>query len=149
MSYTVGKEEGKNKEWLISTASVRMLVEELEKPEYVCFDRIEFLVDKGIEEGTILTVEKDGEPVGVLGSLLAPNLYNPKIKTLTEIFWYVIPEYRSTRAPYLLIKAFDALAKEVADEATFSLLLSSNNIKIDNMEKMGFKMQEFGFRKEY
>jgi hypothetical protein len=74
-------------------------------------------------------------------------LFNPDIKTLAEIFWYVSPEHRQTRAGALLLLAFNKKAEEVADEATLSLL-SSSEIKIESLEKRGFLLSEFAFRKE-
>ncbi len=131
-------------EWVVDTASVRMLSEELERPELVNVDRIEELVTYGFESNTLFVAEMDGEPVGVLGGLLVPNMFNPEIITLAEIFWYVVPDHRKSRAGALLIKAFQKKAEELGVESTMSLLHSSD-INYKSLERLGFLPIEVGF----
>jgi len=111
--------------------------------------QINYLVDKGVSDGTCFVCAKDGIPVGVLGALIVPNLYNPEYITLAEAFWYVLPEYRETRAGAMLLKAFHDRASEIANEATMSLLIESSVIKIESLEKRGFMLKEFGFVKRF
>lgn len=133
--------------WYVEVAGVRMLTDELKHPEYINLNNMYALAAKAMEEGTTF-IAKDGDKcVGALGSILTSNLFNPDIKTLAEIFWYVLPEYRNTRAGAMLLIEFEKKAKEVADEATLSLLPSST-ISVDTLEKRGFALAEFGFRKQ-
>jgi hypothetical protein len=149
MSYTARIAEEKDSLWIEEVAAVNMLCEKLLRPELVNPQRIRELVHKGITEKTCFIAEKDGEPVGVLGAFLTSNLFNPDIKVLGEVFWYVLPEYRNTRAGILLFKLFDATAKEIADEATLSILIASSEINVDSLEKRGFKLNEFAFTRRY
>lgn len=137
-----------HRDWLITDACYKMLSEEVGRPELYCRPQIESLVDAAILTQTLIVAEKDGEPIGVIGGFLVPNIYNPNIKVLSELLWYVKEEYRKGRAGYLLLKAFDKLASEIADEATMSTLLHSE-VKIETLEKVGFKLKEFAFHKEY
>lgn len=132
--------------WFVEVAAVNMLVEEVRRPELVNLEQLYGLSFKGLQEGTAFVVKKDGECVGALGAILLPNLFNPEIRTLAEIFWYVLPSYRNTRAGAMLLNAFDKKAVEVADEATLSLL-GSSSINIKTLEKRGFHLGEFAFRK--
>lgn len=136
-------------DWIQKVASVKMLSEELQRPELVDYTQIYNLVYKGITEHTFYVVEKDGELVGVLGAYLINNLYNPQFKTLAEVVWYVLPEHRKSRAGFLLFQIFDNEAKKIAHEATLSILTNSSEINIDSLEKRGFKLNEFAFNRRY
>lgn len=135
-------------EWFVETAAVQMLTEELQRPELVNIENLYKLADIGMNSRTAFIVKKDDVNIGALGAIVVPNLYNPDFKTLAELFWYVLPEYRKTRAGLLLLNAFDARAKEIADDATMSLLPSSD-VASKSLERKGFKLSEFGFRKTY
>lgn len=137
-----------NIQWVVETAAVRMLKEELERPELVNIDSLWRLMSVMLRDGTCWVVEDDGECVGVLGSVLTPSMFNHNYMTLAEVFWYVLPEFRQTRAGVLLLNAVEKKAEEVADELIFSLLPASP-LKDCSLEKRGYKMVEKVFRKEY
>lgn len=135
-------------EWFIETAAVRMITEELKRPELVNIANLYTLGARGCESGTAWVAKKDGRNIGALGALLVPNVYNPDFMTLVEMFWWVDPEERNGRAGLMLLKAYDERAKEVAVESTISLL-GSSRVSIPTMEKKGWKLGELAFRKEY
>lgn len=135
-------------EWFVEVAAVRMLQEELKRPELVNLDQLYTLAGKGMQDGTAWVAKGFNGNVGALGSILTPNPFNPVFTTLAEIFWWVDPSYRESRAGYLLFKEFDARASVIANEATMSLLPSSV-VSIKSLEKRKFMLGEFGFRKEY
>lgn len=135
-------------EWFIETAAVNMLTDELKRPELIDLDRLYNLALKGMQDGTAFIAKQGSTYCGVIGGLLHENIFNPKYKTLTEIFWYVLPEYRNGRAGALLLKAFDNRAKEIADDSTLCLLPSSE-VNISSLEKRGYKLNEYAFRKVY
>lgn len=132
--------------WFIETAATRMLLEELKRPELLNIDNMYVLGSKMLYDGTGIIVLKDEEPIGALGSLLVPNTFNPTIKTLVEIFWYVLPEHRNSRAGALLFKKFQELGNSLANESTLSLLPSSE-VNITSLNKRGFNLEEYSFRK--
>lgn len=135
-------------EWFIETAAVNMLTDELKRPELIDLDRLYNLAIKGMQDGTAFIAKQGSTYCGVIGGLLHENIFNPKYKTLTEIFWYVLPEYRNGRAGALLLKAFDNRAKEIADDSTLCLLPSSE-VNISSLDKRGYKLNEYAFRKVY
>lgn len=135
-------------EWFIETAAVNMLTDELKRPELIDLDRLYNLALKGMQDGTAFIAKQGSTYCGVIGGLLHENIFNPKYKTLTELFWYVLPEYRNGRAGALLLKAFDNRAKEIADDSTLCLLPSSE-VNISSLEKRGYKLNEYAFRKVY
>lgn len=134
--------------WFIETAAVRMLVDELKRPELLNIENFYSLGNLSLSANASFIVYADDEPVGAIGGILVPNLFNPSLKTLCEIFWYVSPDHRNTRAGYLLLKALSDRAEEIADELTVSLLPSSE-VNIDALEKKGFKFEELAFRKRF
>lgn len=138
----------KDLQWFVEVAAVNMLTDEVKRPELVNIPNLYALANKGLSDGTAFVVKKGEVCVGALGSILLPNLFNPQYQTLAEVFWYVLPEYRNTRAGVLLLNAFSDKAEEVSDEATLSLL-GSSEINIRTLERRGFMLGEFAFRKEY
>lgn len=147
MTYSISVLQEPDLLWFSEVAAVNMLKHELKRPELVCLPQIYTLALKGMESKTAFVVKRDGECVGALGGILVPNLFNPELTTLAEIFWYVPPEYRNTRIGGMLLLALEKAGDELADEITLSLLPSST-VKLDTLEKRGFKLSEFGFRKQ-
>lgn len=148
MTYTVEDLSMSTLEWFVGTAGVNMLVDEYKRPELLDYATLYGLGSKMMGEGTGFVVKADGEPVGAIGALLVPNIFNPKYKTLAEIFWYVLPDYRDTRAGAMVLNAFDKRAGELADAATLSLL-SSSKVNIQTLAKRGYMLQELGFVKNF
>lgn len=134
-------------EWFVETAAVNMIKDEFQKPELVNIPHFYLLSMHAIENNSGWVVRQDGKLIGALGALVAPNIFNPEYKTLTEMFWYVLPEHRNTRAGLLLLNAFDKKGEEYYD-STLSLLPTSF-VSIKTFNRRGFKLSEYGFRKEY
>lgn len=130
--------------WFVNEAAVRMLVDELKRPDYVNMAQLYRLAFRGMNEETAWVVLSGDKPVGALGSLLFSNPFNPDLSCLSEIFWYVLPEYRNGRAGALLLKSFEEKAKDCAYEATLSLLTTSD---VTSLERRGWMNSEKGFRK--
>ena len=146
MTYRVIEATEDHRDWIINHASVRMLEDELKRPDLVNKERLSFLVDKVLEENTMfVAVDNDGLPVGALAYLQVDNLYNPCVKTLAELFWYVDVEVRKTRVGLLLLKAFKEVSEKEGKEAMMSLLPSSN-VNFKSLERLGFSLCEYGFR---
>ncbi len=134
-------------DWYVNVASVRMLSEEVGRPELVHRETLQELAELMMETKTTFVAKRGGVPLGMVGGLLIPNLFNPNITSLCEMVWYVLPEYRNTRAALLLIDAFTECGEKLADETTFTLLHDSP-VKIRTLEKRGYHLSEFAFRKQ-
>jgi hypothetical protein len=134
-------------QWFVETAAVNMLRDEVQREELIDVDTLYKLAQMGLETQTAFVAKVDGVCVGAIGGLLLPNIFNPRLSTLAEVFWYVLPEHRQSRAGLLLLNAFTARGVEVADETTLCLL-GSSEIKMKTLEKRGFYLGEFAFRKE-
>ena len=78
---------------------------------------LQLLIDKHV----FLVAEKSFEPVGFVAGYFTPHLFNPKIKVLCELFWYVTPKHRTSRAGSMLMNAYIEHGKESSQWVTFSL----------------------------
>ncbi len=65
--------------------------------------------------------EKQGL-MGFIAGLVSAHIYNPDIRVLTELFWWVEPRHRKTRAAVLLMDEFIAWGKDYADWVTFGVM---------------------------
>lgn len=147
-SYELGHLQAEDVHWFVEVAAISMLEDELKRPELVNREQLYYLTAQVMEAKTAFIVKKDGENIGAIAAVPVPNLFNPKLVTMAELFWYVLPEHRESRAGAMLLKAFDDCAAESADEATMSLLPTSI-VNTRSLEKRGFMFGEVGFRKVY
>lgn len=105
-------------------------------------DSAEGIVQGWIENHLVFVAEK--ETVGQLGFIIGaitPHLFNPKVVVLTELLWWVDPQFRKTRAGYLLLKQFVEWGKENTDWITFSVQ-TITPIKETTLKKFGFRQIE-------
>jgi len=64
-----------------------------------------------IHNSVLFVVEDDDKPVGMLAAAIKETWFGPESFASEELF-YVIPEYRGTRAAFLLMKAYMSWAEE-------------------------------------
>ena len=131
-------------DWAINVAAKNMIIQEVGRPDLYNHDRFLELGNLMMAEGTAFIAKKDGRPIGAIGGILNPNLFNPNRMVLAEILWYVHPSHRTGRAAYLLIKSFKELGERLADETTMCIL-SESPIHDKTMEKLGFTFREKAF----
>ena len=134
-------------DWFVDVAAVRMLTDEVKDTRLINRNTLQKLASLGMESGTAFVAKSGDKCVGAIGGLVVPNLFNPELVSLNEVFWYVLPEFRKTRAGYLLLKAFDNKGKEVADFTNMCLLFDSP-VSIESLEKRGYMLKEFSFSKD-
>lgn len=147
--YEVKIIEPEDFEWCVETAAVRMLLEEVKRPDLVDKTSLYMIIHKMYLDKSAAVVLVDGEYAGAIGGYLHPNIFNPAIATMAELMWYVLPEYRKTRVGALLLKKFDEIsASSPARDSTMSLLINSP-VKDESLIKMGFHPEERAFRKIY
>lgn len=138
--------DGASLEWFVKVAATKMLLDELQRPELLNEEQMYVLAEKAMFDKTAFIGYCYDEPVGAIGGLVIPNLFNPEFINLAEIFWYVLPEYRNSRIGAMLLFEFDQLGQKIADETTLSLLKTSP-LAIRSLEKRGFMASELAFRK--
>lgn len=105
------------------------------------------LVSQMIENHIVFVAEKDGQPLGFIGGLVTPHYFNPEIKTLAEMFWWVAEDHRKSRAGLILLNAFIDWGKANTDWITVSLEKSSP-VNEKSLTKRGFICAERNFLME-
>lgn len=91
--------------------------------------------------------EKNDERLGFIGGMVLGHAFNPKIKTLTELCWWVEERFRGTRAGLMLINELVRWGKENCDWITVSLEANSP-VNPDCLEKRGFNLRERNYLME-
>lgn len=77
----------------------------------------------------------------IAGQVLPGHLYNPGIRTLACLLWWVLPAHRGTSAAHRLLDAFTAHGREYADWTTLSLPVTTP-MHLRSLERAGFRAQE-------
>lgn len=74
-----------------------------------------------IDEHIFLIAERCGERAGFVAGYFTPHLFNPEIKILCELFWYVNTNHRGSGVGRLLMNEYVAFGKKKAQWTTFSI----------------------------
>lgn len=78
---------------------------------------------------------------GLLVGLVGTHPLNPRIRTLSELFWWVCVRHRASRAALLLMNAFVLWGRAHADMIILSMEATSP-IKESALARRGFRLQE-------
>lgn len=72
-----------------------------------------------------LIAERSGDGgaqrIGFIAGLLCPHFYNPDIRVLSQLFWWVLPGERKTLAASMLMDEFLRIGRPHADWITFNM----------------------------
>lgn len=93
--------------------------------------------------GLILIAESD-KPIGMIVGLKNSNIWDPEQLSIQELMLWVEPEYRSTRAGYMLVKKFSETVKLMIENkqiVSASMTNTQNLVNID-YSRFGFKKFE-------
>lgn len=133
------------REAVVDGLSLRMALEEHETPDVYDRESVSNLFTSTVESGTCWIAVIDNQAIGVLAAIPSRHLMNNKKTILSEIIWYVLPEFRKTKAALKLFNMFNEESKKY-DLCSFSLLPHSD-VDPSFLERKGFVMKEFGFLK--
>lgn len=100
-----------------------------------------------IESQIVFVAEKGSTLLGFIAGYVVDHPFNPKIKTLSETFWWVAEEHRGSRAALLLFKAFTDWGKKNVDWICMALEAKSP-VNDSALIKRGFRLQERSFLME-
>lgn len=89
----------------------------------------------------------DNTRAGFIAGLVTPHHFNPDIKQLSEILWWVPEEFRSCGVGAKLFKEFVEFGRENCDWITFTM---EANTPIDDsiLTKTGFRLTEKAYLME-
>jgi len=100
-------------------------------------EKLEMLINTQV----FLIAEIDYIPVGYILAVGSKHFFNPDIRKLDVLLWWVKEEYRKTRAGYLLLKTVVKFGKENFDWIWLDVNVDAQ-IKNESLEKLGFKNKE-------
>lgn len=111
-------------------------------------EHAEALVGALIETQFVAIAEVDGQPVGLVAGAMVPHPFNPALQVANELWWWVTPRARGSRAGLLLLDAFDEWADASdADLVNFTLEADSP-VRDRSLEKRGYRLMEKQFVRE-
>ena len=91
--------------------------------------------------GVLYIAEKD-KPIGMIAGIMNNSIWDPELKFLQELVFWVEPEHRNSSAGYRLIQAYNKKAEELVEE---------DKIKMFTITKMSnspdLKFERFGYQK--
>lgn len=125
-------------EWAITT-SITSIEEDRNEPDLIDTAQMEMIATLAVKQGSAVVCEAATGRVGLLGGLILPNPLCPSKSVLTSVLWYVHPEYRKGRVPYLLLREYAKL------HPTGDVLLSvptRSHIKESSLVRLGWELVE-------
>ena len=82
---------------------------------------------------------------GLIAGFGINHILNPKLKILSECFWWVDEQYRNSRAGFLLLAEFIKQGKLNYTWVTLSLIEDRSPINPESLIKRGFTRKETAF----
>ena len=90
----------------------------------------------------VAIAHRGDERLGLIAGGLAPHPYNPDLIVASELWWWVTPEHRGTRAGYALLAAFHRWARDAGADLVTMTLASNSQVRPDALERMGYRETE-------
>lgn len=110
-------------------------------PEEIAREKLAIL----LRDHVVLVAEKeDVGPVGFIAGTLTRHWFNEDLMVLGELFWWVAPEHRGSRAGAQLLLEWNRMGDRVADRCTLALELNST-VHEATLHRLGYRLQERSF----
>lgn len=95
-----------------------------------------------VRDHFVLIAERaDLTPLGFIAAWKTPHPFKPKLRVLSETFWWVSEEHRGSRAALVLLNAFVEYGRENCDWVCIALEAHSP-VNEKCLHKRGFRLQE-------
>lgn len=100
-----------------------------------------------IQEHVFFVAEREGEIIGLIAGMLTPHIFNQDLMTLTQLFWWIKPEYRAGKTALRLLNAYNKAGEE---KAKWIICTTHKHTPINDRSflKRGFILNEKSFLKE-
>jgi hypothetical protein len=106
------------------------------------------VLEAHMDQQPIFIADRNGLPVGFIVAVIHPDYWNRKLVVLSELMWWVQPEYRASRAAALLLLAFEACAERIGADRWVLTLEAHSPLNTDALEKRGYRLQERSYLQE-
>lgn len=90
----------------------------------------------------------NGTPVGLIAGTVSPHPFNPDLSMATELWWWVTPVERGTRAGAMLLTAFDEWADDSGADLVSFTLEADSPVRDRTLERRGYRLMEKQFVRE-
>lgn len=92
----------------------------------------------------IAYVAEHDQPIGMIIGFIDQNIWDPEIKVLKELVYWVEVEYRNTSAGYRLLKAYNDHAKTLVDSDRIQLYTMTKMVNSPDLDfsRFGYKKTE-------
>lgn len=98
----------------------------------------------GLAGKHVFLVAEGDERMGFIAGALTPHYFNPNVTSLAEVFWWVSPEHRNSRAGLLLLTEYIRQGKARADIVCLTLKANSP-VRETTLKRRGFQLSERNF----
>jgi GNAT superfamily N-acetyltransferase len=97
------------------------------------------------DDHALLVADRSGQIIGTIGIIIFRNLYSGIVES-TELFWWVEPEHRRTKAGMLLLKKAEMWSR---DRGAQYLTMIAPNERIERLyTRRGFTKIETNYRRK-
>lgn len=101
-----------------------------------------------MRDGVLLVAEADGVPVGVVGLVVAPFMFNGAHRVAYEVIWWVDPDAQGTGAGKALLSAIEPACRACGVAAIQMVHLANSPPQAAALyERLGFAHTESSFTK--
>jgi len=97
--------------------------------------------------GLLLIAQQKEQIAGVFMAVVTPDIWVPNMRIMSELVWWVNPDYRDSSAGLRLLKEYTKIGEEMTKKgsiSTFTMTLLENSPKI-NLEKRGWSPVETNY----
>lgn len=97
--------------------------------------------------GMCLIAQEDEHIAGVFMAVVSPDIWIPSMKIMTELVWWVNPQYRNSSAGLRLLKEYTNRGEQMVqdgDISMFTMTLLENSPEI-NLHKRGWNKTETNY----
>jgi len=94
--------------------------------------------------GGIALIAENEKPFGMIIGVKDHNIWDPEIKVLRELVYWVDPAYRGTTAGYRLLKEYNKQAQQLVDDKKIKLFTMTKMVNSPDLDfsRFGYKKTE-------
>jgi hypothetical protein len=94
--------------------------------------------------GGIALIAEDKDVAGMIIGVKDQNVWDPEVKVLRELVYWVEPQYRGSTAGYKLLLRYNKLAQELVDEQKINMYTMTKMVNSPDLDfsRFGYKKTE-------
>jgi N-acetylglutamate synthase-like GNAT family acetyltransferase len=94
--------------------------------------------------GGIALIAETDKPIGMIIGVKDQNIWDPELKILRELVYWVEPEHRNTTAGYRLLKEYNKQAEKLVEEGKIKLFTMTKMVNSPDLDfsRFGYKKTE-------